>query len=107
MKVVIDIPDQKYKWIMENPDIYSDLLERAVRKGMMYSENTSVWHPVKECLPDKEGTYLVCTKNKAVIMTHFYMNSRRFSSIRINKQIIAWMALPAPYVESGDDNDKI
>ena len=33
MKIVIDIPDQKYKWIIENPQTYADELHDAIRKG--------------------------------------------------------------------------
>lgn len=33
MKIVIDIPDQKYKWIIENPQTYTDELHDAIRNG--------------------------------------------------------------------------
>ena len=33
MKVVIDISDQKYKWIVDNPQTYTDDLQEAIRNG--------------------------------------------------------------------------
>ena len=33
MKIVIDIPDQKYKWIVNNPQTYTDDLCEAIRNG--------------------------------------------------------------------------
>ena len=33
MKIVIDIPDQKYKWIVDNPQTYTDDLCEAIRNG--------------------------------------------------------------------------
>lgn len=33
MQIVIDIPDQKYKWIVENPQTYTDELCKAIANG--------------------------------------------------------------------------
>lgn len=33
MKIVIDISDQKYKWIVDNPQTYTDDLCEAIRNG--------------------------------------------------------------------------
>ena len=33
MKIVIDISDQKYKWIVENPQTYTGELNNAIRNG--------------------------------------------------------------------------
>lgn len=33
MKIVIDIPEQKYKWIEDNPQVYISELDEAVRNG--------------------------------------------------------------------------
>lgn len=33
MQIVIDIPEQRYKWIVENPLVYTTELDEAVRKG--------------------------------------------------------------------------
>ena len=33
MKIVIDIPDRKYKWIVDNPQTYTDDLYEAIRNG--------------------------------------------------------------------------
>ena len=39
MKIVIDIPDQKYKWIIENPQTYTDELHDAIRNGTPLPEH--------------------------------------------------------------------
>ena len=39
MKIVIDIPDQKYKWIVDNPQIYTDDLCEAIRNGEQLPEH--------------------------------------------------------------------
>lgn len=33
MKIVIKIPDQKYKWIVDNPQAYTDDLCEIIRNG--------------------------------------------------------------------------
>ena len=33
MKIVIDISDTKYKWIVNNPQTYTDELHEAIRNG--------------------------------------------------------------------------
>lgn len=39
MKIVIEIPDQKYKWIVDNPQIYTDDLCEAIRNGTLLPEH--------------------------------------------------------------------
>lgn len=39
MEIVIEIPDQKYKWIVDNPQIYTDDLCEAIRNGTPLPEN--------------------------------------------------------------------
>lgn len=39
MKIVIEIPDQKYKWIVDNPQIYTDDLCEAIRNGTPLPEH--------------------------------------------------------------------
>ena len=39
MKLVIEIPDQKYKWIVDNPQIYTDDLCEAIRNGEQLPEH--------------------------------------------------------------------
>ena len=34
MKIVIEIPEQKYKWIEDNPQVYISELDEAVRNGI-------------------------------------------------------------------------
>jgi len=33
MQIVIDISDRKYKWIVDNPQTYTDYLDEAIRNG--------------------------------------------------------------------------
>lgn len=33
MEIVVKIPDQKYKWIVDNPQTYTDDLCEAIRNG--------------------------------------------------------------------------
>ncbi len=33
MKIVIDIPEEDYKWITENPQCYTSKIDEAVRNG--------------------------------------------------------------------------
>ena len=33
MQIVIDIPERKYKWIVDNPQTYTDDLYEAIRNG--------------------------------------------------------------------------
>lgn len=33
MQILINIPEQKYKWIVENPLVYTTEIDEAVRKG--------------------------------------------------------------------------
>lgn len=39
MKIVIDISDQKYKWIVDNPQIYTDDLCETIRNGTPLPEH--------------------------------------------------------------------
>lgn len=39
MKILIDIADQKYKWIVENPQAYTDELHDAIRNGTPLPEH--------------------------------------------------------------------
>ena len=39
MQIVIDIPEQRYKWIVENPLVYTTELDEAVRKGTPLPEH--------------------------------------------------------------------
>lgn len=54
------------------------------------------WISVKDRLPDADGSYLVATRNRGVMITHYYHNSRRFSSTRLNAHITHWMPRPEP-----------
>ena len=56
----------------------------------------SQWISVKDDLPQKDGSYLVATKNGGVMLTHFYTKSKSFSSKRLNRLITHWMERPKP-----------
>lgn len=56
----------------------------------------SEWVSVKDNLPEKDGTYLVATRNHAVLVTHFYKCNHSFSSTRINRLVTHWQPLPSP-----------
>lgn len=58
----------------------------------------SNWISVKDRLPDRDGTYLVATKNRAVMMTHFYIVDGHgfFSGGKLSRHITHWMPLPEP-----------
>lgn len=39
MKIVIEISDQKYKWIVDNPQTYTDEVHDAIRNGTPLPEH--------------------------------------------------------------------
>ena len=39
MQIVIDIPYQKYKWIVNNPQTYTDEMHEAIRNGTPLPKN--------------------------------------------------------------------
>lgn len=52
MKVLINISEQKYKWICENPLVYDSDLEISVRKGIAIPENATNGDVIKALFPD-------------------------------------------------------
>lgn len=58
MEIVIDIPDQKYKWIVDNPQIYTDDLCEAIRNGTP--------------LPEHHGRLIDADSTLATAWTNFY-----------------------------------
>ena len=53
------------------------------------------WIPVTERLPEKEGTYLVCSDRGAVYTTHFYVRHAAWTR-RGKIPVTHWMPLPEP-----------
>ena len=43
MKLIIDIPDDKFKWIMEYPETYNSEYDKAIRNGKPYDETQGEW----------------------------------------------------------------
>ena len=39
MQIVIEIPEQKYNWIVNNPQTYTDELHEAIRNGTPLPKN--------------------------------------------------------------------
>lgn len=66
-----------------------------------------VWISVKDRLPDEEGTYLVATEKGGVLMTHFYLHGKRFSSARVNEHVTHWMPRPLPPKGGATNNDRV
>ena len=52
MKVLINISEQKYKWICENPLVYDSDLEISVRKGIAIPENATNGDVIKTMFPN-------------------------------------------------------
>jgi Lar family restriction alleviation protein len=53
------------------------------------------WISIEEQLPGESGSYLICTKNRAVCTAHFYSESGKFSAPS-GKNAVYWMPLPKP-----------
>ena len=56
--------------------------------------SSSKWIPVSEKLPEKKGTYLICTNNFGIVMAHWY--GERFGGGYAAKCVTHWMPLPQP-----------
>lgn len=54
MKLIIDIPEEKYEWIVENPLVYTSDIEEAVRKGTRLDDIKSEIHDNAEMQSDGE-----------------------------------------------------
>ena len=67
-------------------------------------ERTQRWIPVSERLPEEETTVLICTDQGDIDTSRIFSYSdgewEWFASSWCYGEIIAWMPLPEPYVES-------
>lgn len=80
--------------------------DRLIASGVVVSkmETTTRWIPVTERLPEKSGSYLVCSDREAVYETRFYPKKhfqngyiREAGFTKRGKTIIThWMPLPEP-----------
>ncbi len=60
------------------------------------------WIHCSERLPEKGGSYIVCSKTGSVYLAHYYKNSVVPHWSKNSGNIIAWMPLPAPYQPKGE-----
>ena len=71
--------------------------EEAYRNGYEAGlRDSGRWISVKDRLPEKEGTYLVATKNGGVLMDHFYARHKNWGGARIDPLITHWLPRPKP-----------
>lgn len=55
------------------------------------------WISANDRLPEKNGSYLVCSaKTGKVYTAHFYVDGQIWSGVSSNKYICYWMPLPEP-----------
>lgn len=57
----------------------------------------AAWISVVDRLPEREGSYIICTERGAVCTAHFWERSRRFSGRYL--KVTHWMPLPPPAVK--------
>lgn len=66
------------------------------------------WIPVSERLPEEETTVLICTDQGDIDASRIFSYSdgtwEWFASSWCYGEIIAWMPLPEPYIERGNEN---
>lgn len=84
------------------------------KHGASEQVNCSGWISVKDRLPDKEGSYIVCTKNGSVCTSHFYkdlydlyiqLQNKKPKSMwsgTVSPHITHWMPLPEPPKEESE-----
>lgn len=127
MKIVIDIPDEYYKFIKDLQFYHSGrrngkTIERnvinAIKNGKPYEEKPQgEWIPVSESLPEECQRVLVTIVNyreDKVVRVSEYYNREGKGVFRIKenneqwevgeKGLLAWMPLPEPYKEAENDD---
>ena len=62
------------------------------------------WHSTKKRLPEKQGTYLICTNRGKVISAPFAAGFHRFNGYA-GRSCTHWMETPEPPRE-GEDEDE-
>lgn len=61
-------------------------------------EKRNRWIPCSERLPEKEGRYLICFNNKAIVSSHYSVLRARFDDeFTTVLEITAWKELPEPF----------
>ena len=97
MKLVIEMSEEKYKWIKENnPKADKNSIVGAIVYGTPLPKEHG-WIPVSERLPEEQGLYLVTVKvgDKYCVSTDIYNSLYKKGFKMLNA--IAWMPLPEPY----------
>ena len=82
-----DNPDDTYKELYSHYD--------AVREHIQTLEKTNGWISVKDFLPEKTGSTLICTKNGAVCTAKYYKGQQKWNGYA-GKNAAYWMPLPEP-----------
>lgn len=71
---------------------FEDIVQEVSEESEEYKNG---WIPVSERLPEKGGSYIVCSENKKVYLAYYCKNSVVPHWSR--GKIIAWQPLPEPY----------
>lgn len=71
------------------------------------SENKALmqWVSVADMLPEKEGSYIVCTDKGGVLTAHWHSSHGKWGCGYAGKHITHWMPLPKP-PQTEDISDK-
>ena len=71
------------------------LCEEAISMAVQALKNSGGWISVRDRLPEKEGSTLICTEKGAVCTARFYPQSGRWNGWS-GKNSRYWMPLPEP-----------
>lgn len=109
MKLIIDIPEEKYEWVKKNnPNTDTNSIVGAIANGTPYEERTKgKWVPVNDRLPDLFEVVLVTDECGKV----FEYERRSLDDdgnvcdewCFLGRNIVAWMPLPEPYEKGGTE----
>ena len=70
-----------------------------------YADGDLRWISAADRLPEKDGSYIVCSgKSGAVFTAHFWAQSKAWSGRSNGKYITHWMPLPEPPVYEKEDS---
>ena len=126
MKLIIDIPEDKYEWIKKNnPNADVNSIVGAIANGIPYEERPQgEWIPVKtrplteeekeeypdysfmyDCkLPDDGEEVLLTTSCGYVVLDTFYCDDGCYFECYCDEgDVLAWMPLPEPYKEADNE----
>ena len=86
--------DHSGKWM------YEELADHMIAHGVTVQE----WISVKDRLPERTGSYIVCTDKGAICTAKFYSDlptglryeKPHWNNSRLNKHITHWCEMPQP-----------